>query len=121
MARFAAYGTLRKGSYNYARFKDAFNEGFNYVKTITVEVPYKMYNLGSYPGLIQSDTPTEIVFDIIECSSTAYNHVTRMEVGAGYKVETIMIENEELPIFVYKYATKGEEIQDWIEYEKLLA
>ncbi len=119
--QFAAYGTLRKGSYNYDRFKYLYEGNFEYVKTIAAEVPYTMFDLGAYPALYPVRRQ-EIVFDIIECSDEAYRMVTRMETGSGYTTGTVTHEETKYPIFIYNHGTLDNHYQevndgDWIKRE----
>ncbi len=129
MPKFLAYGTLRKGSYNYERYKKLFGDEYNYIKTVTLPVPYVMVDTtgGAYPYLYsKSDIiipeigkDQNIVFDLIECSKKVWDWVTEMETNAGYKLAT---ENK-MQFFVARNRMNiGErhiiKSGDWIKYEK---
>ncbi len=121
--RFAAYGTLRKGSYNYDRFKRHFQDDFNHVETIETK-GIKMYDCtsGHYPYGVK-DEKSDVIIDIIECSQSCFDAITGMEYGAGYNLTTIIIDNKPVHTFLLNNEGQnwaGSKIvpKDWVKYEK---
>ena len=110
------YGSLRNNEYNFKRFKEYFGEGLKYIKTLTIE-GYKLYDLGSYPGIKESVNNEPLVVDVMETSQEAYDAIYRMEIGAGYKTKTVTIEGEDHTIYVYQGNPRRlVESGDWSEY-----
>lgn len=129
----AVYGTLRKGDYNYDRFVYIFGEkAISYIKTITVTtLEHAMVSFRDlYPALIHESRLTSIprrpitpniTFDILEVERECYKAIHDMEVGSGYKVSTIEIENNTYQIFLFKHDDCSYETitsGDWFEYKK---
>lgn len=118
MKKILVYGSLRKGEYNYKRFKGYFGEGLNYLATTTI-TGYKLYDLGSYPG-IRPEAGKELVVDVMEVSDEAYDAITGMERGAGYSVAKETVEDHgECTIYVYNYPVSENhlvESGDWSKY-----
>lgn len=84
MVKFCAYGSLRKGEYNYESFVRAYGEeNFQYINTKTIP-GYQLYSLGSYP-MILKDPNGSLVVDEFLVSPEVANSIRRMEIGAGYK------------------------------------
>ncbi len=79
------YGSLRKGAYNYDRFKDHYGENFNYLFTIQIE-GFDLYDIsyGAYPGIKRNPAAGELTVDVIEVSSDCYDEIHEMEYHAGY-------------------------------------
>lgn len=109
----AVYGSLREGEYNFNAFPDA-----KKVKQSRVE-GFKLYSLGAYPGAIKSESEEDtMVVDIIEVGEASYERIRAMELGAGYTEESVDIEGEEYPIYVYRRQPREEnlvESGDWSE------
>lgn len=78
-----AYGSLRKGDYNYTRFKEYFKDEFQYVKTL--ELPgFDLYYLPyGYPG-VKRNPHGKITVDIIEVTEGCYAEIEAMETYADY-------------------------------------
>jgi len=96
------YGSLRKGNYNYERFMDYFPKGLEFKSTTTIK-GFDLYDLGSYPGIKKSDDPEKVlVVDIMTCSDDCFNSINRMELGAGYSAETVMIDETPYTIYLYE-------------------
>lgn len=118
MKKILVYGSLRKGEYNYKRFLKYYPDGLNYLATTTI-TGYKLYDLGSYPGIRPQDG-TELVVDVMEVSDEAYDSITGMERGAGYSVVKETVEGfGECTIYVYDYPVNEKylvESGDWSKY-----
>lgn len=116
--KFAAYGTLREGNYNYDRFKGMYGKDFQYETTITSEDKFVMLTNGMYPLLMREKkncTPTTIVFDIIKCSEECYRDICAMEFGAGYEEDFVELNGEKYNIFIFNHETNYKQIKtgDW--------
>lgn len=116
--KIVVYGSLRKGAYNYNRMK-MFGD-IEYIKTTTLE-GWDLYSLGPYPGIKQGNGT--IVVDLLEVDNTVYNYILAMEQGAGYKEETVIIEDEDYKIYVYQGNVWTEAIPtgDWLNQNKVCA
>ena len=98
----AVYGSLRKGAYNYDRFLQKYGKE-DFFSLGKIVVPgYKLYDLGSYPGVKESNSKDDtIVVDILELSEEAYDTIYSMERNAGYKAKFIEEEGITCTIFIY--------------------
>lgn len=93
----AFYGSLRKGCYNYERFKDGLTE-----KGQSVISGFRLYSLGAYPCIIRSDNPEDkVVVDLFEADEATFNRIHRMELGAGYDAEEVELNNENYVIYTF--------------------
>lgn len=109
------YGSLRKGEYNYEYFK----EGLEYVKT--VQIPnYKLYSLGSYPGIKKSNG-NNIICDLMKVTDEKYgNSIDRMELGAGYSSTLVDIEGVKAILYPYEGSVREEDLVDSGDWSKHL-
>lgn len=106
------YGTLRRGNidlddqildghknnktYNYERFGAGTQK---YIKTLRIP-GFKMYNLGYYPCVIESDNlEDEITVELHEVNEDAAQKIYFMEKGAGYLSKRIEIDGEKSVIY----------------------
>jgi gamma-glutamylcyclotransferase (GGCT)/AIG2-like uncharacterized protein YtfP len=114
------YGSLRPGDYNYDRFKRIFGEDFE-VAPETYKLPgFKMYDLGSYPGIKPSTTDNEIIVQKALCSKECHDIIVDMEVDAGYDTIIADLGEEKHPIFVYTEPVNESNVVlsgDWIQYQ----
>ena len=115
----ATYGSLRKGQYNYDRFKNHFGSEFNYLKTSTIS-GYKLYDLGSYPGLKVSDNEEDVVvIDVLEVSQECFDYIEVMEHGAGYITVKVTDDQSKEKYAAYIYENPCDnlvESGDWSKY-----
>lgn len=78
------YGSLRKGDYNYDRFKDLYGSEFDYVSTMQVG-GFDLYKINDdYPGVKRSELSKPLTVDIIKVSNSCYEQINSMEYYAGY-------------------------------------
>lgn len=122
--RFAFYGTLRGGQYNFNRFiKDSGKtfEGKEVLKG------YKMFSFGAFPFVVPTGNEEDVIVvelyevpDELVCRS-----INMMELGAGYGVEEVTINDKVYWLYVYpnnwEYSKRGyPEIPggDWVEYKQ---
>ena len=96
MIKFLAYGSLRKGEFNFDRFgKDT----IKYITTKTIK-GYKMYSLGFYPFLIfTGNKEDEVTCDVLETYPEIFEEIKNMEYEAGY-IDTT---EENLPLFIMEF------------------
>ncbi len=114
----AVYGSLRKGEYNYKRFKNYFKEGLEYIETATL-IGYNLFDLGSYPGIKPTHDKKTLTVDIMSCNSECFTHIEHMELGANYHAEQIKIDNYLCTIYIYNgYTVKEVPHGDWSKYLK---
>lgn len=98
MSEIAVYGSLRKGEYNYDRFggEKSFCHKGSYVLD-----GFKLYSLGSYPGIKKAPAGNTIVVDVLYADEQTSNVINHMEIGAGYHAEKIKVGNHEPTIYIY--------------------
>jgi gamma-glutamylcyclotransferase (GGCT)/AIG2-like uncharacterized protein YtfP len=95
--RIAVYGSLRRSEYNYPHFAG----GLNYVTTLTVP-GYRLYSLGPYPAVIESEDDTDtVVVELFEADDYTDRRIAWMEEGAGYHAGTITHEGEDYTIWLF--------------------
>ena len=122
----AAYGSLREGQYNNLAFKSHFGKDALTLIDKDKLPGYLMYDLGMFPGIIESDIPDEhIVVDYLECGSNdIFQIIEDMELNAGYRADTIF--SKKLNCNVTLYVFDDESIStycslvengDWVNYK----
>ena len=123
MARFAFYGSLRQGHYNYKRLVEpAPGMIFEGVKTI---YGYILHDTGyGYPMAVKTESPdNKLVVELYYIPENEYSRsIHSMEMGAGYYPEEIVINDNKYTLYAFKQVqgtsrpivTSG----DWTEYEK---
>ena len=118
------YGSLRKGEYNHSYF----NKGeFEFLQTVKLK-GYKLYSLGSYPGIKESNSLEDtVVCDVVIINnSLVMNGIDRMELGAGYsrKIVDVTLESGKIlscVIYIYEGRVKEESLVahgDWSKFLK---
>jgi len=110
----AVFGSLREGEYNFERY------GVTNVLARTVISGYKMYDLGPFPAIVESEIPEDkITVELHEVSEENYDSITWMEVGAGYTPKTITINNIEATIYTMKRCHGPQVVSgDWVTHNK---
>lgn len=98
-----AYGTLREGHYNFDRF-----EGVKKIATINID-GYQLYDLGAYPMILPDENAKNLVVDLLEVSEQTKGFIDRMEIGAGYKLEshTVNIDGQDYTATLYVYKSNN--------------
>lgn len=92
--KIAAYGTLKKGCYNY------YANEMRFLKETKLK-GYDMYDLGFYPGCVRGEG--EIVVHLLEVDDFTYNRINRMERGAGYSPVLINVdEHKDVTFYLYR-------------------
>jgi gamma-glutamylcyclotransferase (GGCT)/AIG2-like uncharacterized protein YtfP len=120
MKRICVYGSLRVGEYNYNYFKSRYGEDMKYIRTVMLE-GYKLYSLGSYPGIKESQGVETLLVDILEVSEDLYYSITEMELGAGYSCKQLNIDGIDTTLYVYEGPVSDKnlvESGDWSNYLK---
>lgn len=97
MSKILAYGTLRKGHYNF----DRFSEFLTYVETTKIK-GFDLYDLGPYP-IVVVNPEGEIEVDILEATEEGKRIIDRMEEGAGYRKTAVDLGSEQGTIYYYSY------------------
>ena len=89
----AVYGSLREGEYNCDSFKSYYPNGFN--KIGEAKLPgYKLFTFGPYPFASETeDLEKVLTVDIFDCSHDCFADITRMELGAGYYMKSVNVED----------------------------
>ncbi len=118
--KFAAYGTLRKGSYNYERIKRIFGDDFNHVETLETKGIRMVCNNRAYPHGFEAPE-SDVIVDILECTPECFRQIELMEQGAGYQTKELNINGTALKTFLInpQYVSGGNAVgKDWLKYEK---
>jgi gamma-glutamylcyclotransferase (GGCT)/AIG2-like uncharacterized protein YtfP len=105
------YGSLRQGEYNQKYFD------YEFIRTVVLE-GYKLYSLGSYPGIKKTNNPQDkLVCDLVRVSDeNEFQSVDRMEIGAGYSREVVTLEEGEAILYIYDYNVREKDLVvhgDW--------
>lgn len=119
------YGSLRPGEYNFSRFKQYYEEGIKYVKTIERLKNYELFDLGAYPCVVyNAESNNNITVDVLRVSDACYEMIYSMEIGAGYHVEEVTVtdggETKTYPIFAMLSASSANKVKsgDWVKFLK---
>lgn len=112
MERIAVYGSLRKGMYNY-RF---FENGMTYIKTVEIS-GYNLYSLGAYPYIVKGNNTLTV--DVMEVTPQTKKSIDLMELGAGYKSEIILIDDQPTTIYTFNRPINDAIVEhgDWVKYK----
>lgn len=110
------YGTLRTGMSNYQHFKDDFIS-----KGEIILNGFKLFAKKDYPYAVQSDLRKDsIVAEMMEVRSIAAQRaIYKLEIGAGYYYDELLIDNQKFGIFLYSQRNPNDpEIidGDWVNY-----
>jgi len=107
--KIAAYGTLRKGMYNFDRFD------LIYIETKELK-GFRLYDLGPYPYVVYTGNDKDvIVVDILQCDDYTKLMIDSMEKGAGYRIMTI----DDFDIYVFPNVLKNTKLVkngDYVTY-----
>lgn len=114
------YGSLRKDEYNYNRFLQYYPDEINYIKTLTIE-GFDLYSLGPYPAIVKGEG--SLVVDLLDVSPEVKESFDGMELGAGYEIQQVEVDNELVDIYVYvnpQRLNNNRKVQsgDWSKYLK---
>ena len=91
----AVYGSLRPGMYNADKIK------YKHIGTHQIS-GYEMYDLGSYPGIVKTDSLLDKVeVDLIEVSATTAAAIDIMEINAGYFIVPKYVGSDLCKLYVY--------------------
>lgn len=112
----AVYGSLRKGEYNYNSFMRMYPKQLEYIKTETIS-GFKLFNLGSYPGINKGSESDKLVIDLFRVGERAFQSIDMMEKGAGYSVLTLETSEGDATLYLYNHNCEGNREQimhgDW--------
>jgi gamma-glutamylcyclotransferase (GGCT)/AIG2-like uncharacterized protein YtfP len=116
--KIAFYETLRKGF----GFHEELKANLKFIGICELK-GYSMYDLGTYPCLIYSGEPSEMVLvEVYEVlTKQALNMIDDLERAAGYHLEEIYIDDERFGIYVFKEIKFGKLkviSGDWKEYTR---
>ncbi len=81
----AVYGTLKTGEDNYARFlpgRTSLFRGF-------VEIPYRLYENGSYPMLVASPSKSRVFVEVFDVDEAKIKELDALEEPYQYWRETV--------------------------------
>ena len=115
----AVYGSLRKGLYNHYLMSHS-----DFIKTISVEVPFKMISMSDrFPALIPTKENNLVVFELYKIDDKTARNLDILEGYPDfYSKKYIKIEDEDYLVY-YLYPlkiTNEEEVVksgDWTEFK----
>jgi len=124
MNKLLIFGTLRRGQYNFNRFK--FYGEQKYIETIRLS-GFDLYDLGHYPTVVKGEG--EVTFEIHSVCDKILEIITDMEIGAGYKPIKIKVGDSDCTLYTMEkeYIDEGVvrgrpfpkiESGDWVAYQK---
>lgn len=94
MKRIACYGSLKKGFHNFERMGKQTLVG----ETI---IHGAMFMFSSYPHFYDCfGKKYSYVAEIYEVDEATYEKIADMELGSGYHIKTIMVDDQEVTLFV---------------------
>lgn len=92
------YGTLKKGFHANNLLGDS-----PYLGMFTEELPYQMYDLGSFPALVPSEKPTLITFEMYEVDNKTMELLDHYEGYPNlYTKDIVVVNGVEAIIYVMK-------------------
>ena len=68
------YGSLRRGMGNYRLLETS-----KLLSTETIQDNFRMVDMGSYPGLIESEEANNIIVEVYEVTPDTYKRIERLE------------------------------------------
>lgn len=113
-ARYAFYGSLRKEMPLYQQFEAALSYQFS-----TWLEGYALYSLGPYPCAVKSESGDRIWVEVMDVTDEKIKEkIDFIEQEAGYEVETIWMNEEEVSIFIFSDAANYPKVEggDWVKF-----
>jgi gamma-glutamylcyclotransferase (GGCT)/AIG2-like uncharacterized protein YtfP len=97
-SRYAFYGSLRKGMYNYLRFEKHLT--FLYSEEIS---GFQLYALEQYPAAIKTnDSIDTIKVEVMRVTNPAVEtQIHELELSVGYYYDEVMIRDEMIGIYLF--------------------
>lgn len=92
------YGSLRAGEYNFNSFKNIFKDEIKVIKKNFPIKGFKLYSLGSYPGIKIAEDNHSIICDVLKVSERCFRAIDKMELSSNYYRLGI----NEASIYIYK-------------------
>lgn len=103
------YGSLRAGMGNHRVI-----EGSKKLSTETVQIPFKMIDMGSYPGLLETEENNAIVIEIYEVTPDTYKRVERLEGYPSFYDRKDVPTSEGMVGIYYLPKSWGREEPNWV-------
>lgn len=100
MTKIFVYGSLKRGYWNNERcLRDQ-----RFIKDIETAPEYRLYDNGSYPCMIETNTMgVPVKGELWEVDIKCLSFLDAMESGAGYERKLVKIPNYADPVFTYVY------------------
>lgn len=119
---YAFYGSLRPGMYNFAGFKQRYQEDIEVVAEEKEIKGYKLYSLGAYPYAIKTGNDDDAMkVSVIKAKNRAETNIHGMEIGAGYEYDEVEIDGEKCGIYLFPAGYAREERLvphgDWVKFK----
>ncbi len=114
-ALYAFYGSLRRGMENYFHYKT----GLDYQYSIRL-CGFQLYSLGPYPAAVKTASKDHsIVAEIFRITDPLVaKSIHDLEINAGYYFDTVMIDGEEVGIYLFESSENYQEVSsgDWVNF-----
>lgn len=117
----AVYGSLRKGMGNHGLLKDS-----ELLSTEVIKAKFEMVDLGSFPGLIESEEPNDILIEVWGVTPETYRRVEMLEgYPSFYDRKDVTTSLGEVGIYYLpsgetwghrRYVEKTEGVYDWVKH-----
>ena len=118
----AVYGSLRRGMGNHRLLETS-----KLLSTETIQANFRMVDMGSYPGLIESEEPNDIVIEVYEVTPDTYKRIERLEsYPAFYDRKNVTTTEGEVGIYYLprnsgwtssdRLVNKTNEAFDWVKH-----
>lgn len=88
------YGSLKKGHYNHRLLENS-----KLIQNYELK-DYALYSLGFFPAIKKQKGAT-VKGEIYEVDNETKYVIDRMELGAGYKIEKLKLNNKTIEFYVY--------------------
>lgn len=115
ITQFAFYGSLRRGMYNYDKYRDH----LDYQCTQKLE-GFCLYAVKDYPIAVKTgNSNDQITIEIFKINNkTTELNIHSLELSAGYYLDTLLINNINTGIYLFEHPHNYSLIKDgdWVVY-----
>jgi gamma-glutamylcyclotransferase (GGCT)/AIG2-like uncharacterized protein YtfP len=118
--KICVYGSLRRGMGNHPLMRDS-----KLLSTETISDNFEMIDMGSFPGLVETDEPNEIVIEVYEVTPDVFRNIERLEsYPSWYNRRNVTTTEGEVGIYYFpgknsntnkdRLVTKTDGAFDWV-------
>jgi gamma-glutamylcyclotransferase (GGCT)/AIG2-like uncharacterized protein YtfP len=125
MLKVVVYGSLRRGMGNHRLL-----ERSELLSTEVIQANYDMLDMGSYPGLVRSEEPNDIVVEVYSVTPETFTDIEHLEgYPSFYNRENVRTTEGDAPIYFLEgsdrafsrsaFVSKIDDTYDWVKYRTL--